>query len=156
MNQVEISPVRDAEVEAVVALWRRTGLVRPWNDPHRDLELARRHSSSEVLVARREDEVLGVVLVGLDGHRGWIYYLAVDPDQQRRGLGRTLVTEAETWLVDRGAPKVQLMVRSENTLVVDFYRALGYQAQDCLVLGRRLDGREAPGATPDPAVSGPH
>lgn len=127
-------PLRDDETDAVVALWEATGLTRPWNDPHDDLTLSRRSASSEVLVL---PDLSGTVMVGFDGHRGWIYYLAVHPDQQGEGLGSVLVRAAEAWLRDRGAPKVQLMVRSDNP-VAEFYRQQGYDEQAVTVLGRRL------------------
>lgn len=128
-------PVRDDEADAVVALWEAAGLTRPWNDPHHDLALARRSPASEVLVL---PDLSGTVMVGFDGHRGWIYYLAVSPDRQGRGLGSVLLRAAEAWLVDVGAPKAQLMTRVGNP-AADFYRARGYEEQAVTVLGRRLD-----------------
>jgi ribosomal protein S18 acetylase RimI-like enzyme len=79
-------------------------------------------------------------MVGFDGHRGWVYYLAVDPGRRRRGLGRSLMAAAEDWLMVRGAPKLQLMVRSDNEAAVGFYQRLGLERQEVIVLGRRLDG----------------
>lgn len=126
--------------EQAVALWRDVGLTRPWNDPHDDLARASSGPGSTVLAAVEGNRVLGTVMVGHDGHRGWLYYLAVAPDVQRRGLGRALEEAAERWLRERGVPKVQLMVRAENADVVAFYRALGYEDARVTVLGRRLDG----------------
>lgn len=83
--------------------------------------------------------LVGTVMVGYDGHRGWVYYLAVDEAQRGTGLGRALMVAAEAWLVSQGAPKVQLMVRTTNTAVLGFYAALGYTDQSCVVLGRRTD-----------------
>ncbi|WBY07766.1 GNAT family N-acetyltransferase [Sphingomonas sp. 7/4-4] len=82
--------------------------------------------------------VAGSVMVGFDGHRGWVYYLAVSPDQRRTGLGRALMAAAEDWLRDRGAPKLQLMVREDNAAALDFYEALGLERQKVAVLGRFL------------------
>jgi ribosomal protein S18 acetylase RimI-like enzyme len=79
-------------------------------------------------------------MVGFDGHRGWVYYLAVDPGRRRRGLGRSLMAAAKDWLMVRGAPKLQLMVRSDNEAAVGFYQRLGLERQEVIVLGRRLDG----------------
>ena len=79
-------------------------------------------------------------MVGFDGHRGWVYYLAVDPGRRRRGLGRSLMAAAEDWLMVRGAPKLQLMVRSDNEAAVGFYQRLGLERQEVIVLGRRLAG----------------
>lgn len=125
--------------EAAVALWHETGLTRPWNDPVTDLRAALEGATSTVLASVDEGRLDGTVMAGYDGHRGWLYYLAVSPAEQGRGLGKALVAAAEEWLRDRGAPKVQLMVRATNAAVVAFYAALGYLDTECVVLGRRLD-----------------
>jgi ribosomal protein S18 acetylase RimI-like enzyme len=125
---------------AVVALWRASGLTRPWNDPLADFRLALGASSATILLAREGDGIIGSVMAGFDGHRGWVYYLAVAPDRRRAGLGRVLMAAAEAWLRERGAPKLQLMVRTENQAALGFYAALGMERQATVVLGRRLDG----------------
>ncbi len=126
---------------AAVALWHEAGLTRPWNDPVEDLRRALDGPSSTVLAALSEQgDLLGTAMVGTDGHRGWLYYLAVRADAQRAGTGRALVAAAEDWLRAAGAPKVQLMVRHDNSLAVAFYDRLGYERADVVVLGRRLDG----------------
>ena len=79
-------------------------------------------------------------MVGHDGHRGWIYYLAVRSDLRRSGLGRELMQASERWLQERGVPKVNLMVRTTNTAVVAFYEALGYEDGEVVVLGKFLTG----------------
>ena len=144
----EIDEVRDTDVENVVALWRACDLTRPWNDPYRDLADARATSTATVLVLRPAppvvpgaeavQEPVGSVMAGFDGHRGWLYYLAVDPSVRGRGHGRRLVVAAEAWLAAQGAVKVQLMVRQTNETVAGFYTALGYADAECVVLGRRL------------------
>ena len=151
-----VDDVADVDVEPVVALWRACGLTRPWNDPYRDIADARLGETSTVLVGRagpdlvpdggassgpapRPGEVVASAMVGLDGHHGWVYYLAVDPRVQGGGLGREMVVAAEAWLAAQGARKVQIMVRSANEAVVAFYARLGYADQGCTVLGRRLD-----------------
>jgi len=139
-HETTISPVTWDDERAVVALWEATGLTRPWNDPAADLRAALETPTSTVLGARRPDgSLVGTVMVGYDGHRGWVYYLAVDEAQRGTGLGRALMVAAEAWLVSQGAPKVQLMVRTTNTAVLGFYAALGYTDQSCVVLGRRTD-----------------
>lgn len=143
---VEIGPATQADAAAVVALWRAAGLTRPWNDPDRDFADALVTATSTVLVARGPGDtaagddraVVGSVMAGFDGHRGWLYYLAVAPQARGQGLGRELVVAAEAWLAGQGAPKVQLMVRRENADVQAFYAALGYEDADCVVLGRRF------------------
>lgn len=137
MNSIRQAGAEDRD--AVVALWRACGLTRPWNDPEADFDLAMNSEASTVLVSGVP--VTGSVMVGFDGHRGWIYYLAVDPERRRSGLGRALMQAAEAWLVRLGAPKIQLMVRSDNAEAMGFYAALGLETQTVTVLGRRLDGR---------------
>lgn len=78
-------------------------------------------------------------MVGFDGHRGWVYYLAVAPEKRGFGIGRMLMLEAEQWLKAIGCPKIQLMVRGDNNVARGFYAALGYDLQDVVTLGRRLD-----------------
>jgi len=129
-----------ADGEAVIGLWEACGLTRPWNDPLSDFRLALATESSTVLTARDGEAMVGTIMVGFDGHRGWVYYLAVEPTARRAGLGRTLMAAAEAWLVARDCPKVQLMVRQDNAQALGFYEALGLTPQPVVVLGRRLDG----------------
>jgi ribosomal protein S18 acetylase RimI-like enzyme len=133
-----IGPAAGDDREAVVALWRACGLTRPWNDPDADFDRALLSGSAAVLVARGDAALEGSVMVGFDGHRGWVYYLAVAPDCRRRGLGRALMEAAEAWLQARGAPKIQLMVRADNDDALGFYRALGLERQEVVTLGRFL------------------
>ena len=126
--------------EAAVALWEECGLTRPWNDPWADLDRALAGPSSTVLAAVVDGGLVGTAMVGHDGHRGWVYYLAVAPAAQGRGLGRELMAAAEEWVAERGIPKLMLMVRSTNPAVLGFYERLGYVVEDTAVLGRRLEG----------------
>ena len=128
---------REQDRGAVVDLWHTCGLTRPWNDPETDFAAALGNPSSTVLVHTMGEEVLATVLAGYDGHRGWLYYLAVHPDHQGEGHGRELVAAAEEWLAGRGAVKVQLMVREGNPAAA-FYAGLGYQEQAVTTWGRRL------------------
>ncbi|MFC7406517.1 GNAT family acetyltransferase [Georgenia alba] len=132
-----VGPVREEETSAVVALWEACGLTRPWNDPWHDLAQARDGATSTVLVARDAAGVAGSVMVGFDGHRGWMYYLAVAEQHRGAGLGARLVRAAETWLADLGCRKVELMVREGNT-VTEFYQALGYERQQVTTYARWL------------------
>ena len=125
--------------EQAVALWEECGLTRPWNDPHADLDRALSGESSTVLAVVDDGVLVGTAMVGHDGHRGWVYYLAVAPAARGSGLGRELMAAAEEWVVARGIPKLMLMVRSSNTAVLGFYERLGYVLEDTAVLGRRLD-----------------
>ena len=126
------------DADAVIALWEACGLTRPWNDPARDFALALENAASAVLVVREGDALAGSVMTGFDGHRGWVYYLAVSPAHRRQGLGRALMAAAEAWLRGRGAPKIQLMVREDNE-AIGFYEALGLERQKVVTLGRFLD-----------------
>ena len=134
-----IAPLGPDDAGDAVALWTEAGLTRPWNDATGDFLRAVDGASSVVLGVREDGELLGSAMVGHDGHRGWVYYLAVADGARGRGLGKQLMQAAEAWLVERELPKIQFMVRSDNTAVLDFYDHLGYAKQDCLVLGRRLD-----------------
>ncbi|MCA1713024.1 MAG: GNAT family acetyltransferase [Actinobacteria bacterium] len=126
--------------EDAVALWHASGLTRPWNDPHADLARALAGPSSTVLAAVDDSGLLcGTSMVGHDGHRGWVYYVAVRAEHRRAGLGRRLMNASEEWLVERRVPKVQLMVRTANAAVVTFYSRLGYEHSDVLVLGKFLN-----------------
>nr|WP_306238785.1 GNAT family acetyltransferase [Ornithinimicrobium sp. HY1745] len=127
------------EADRAVALWTQCGLTRPWNDPHADLDRALDAPTSTVLAAVEDQDLVGTAMVGHDGHRGWVYYLAVAPGQRRNGVGRHLMGASEAWLRDQGAPKIQLMVRQGNDAVLEFYAALGYTDQETVTLGRFLD-----------------
>ena len=127
------------DTAALVALWEACGLTRPWNPPTPDIARGLAGPASTILVARRDGALAGSVMAGHDGHRGWVYYLAVAPDARRAGLGRALMDAAEAWLRERGAPKLQLMVRTGNEQALAFYRALGFVDQPVAVLGRFLD-----------------
>jgi ribosomal protein S18 acetylase RimI-like enzyme len=136
--ELVIASLAESEIEAAVALWREVGLWRPWNDPHADICLAMAGSSSTILAARLDARLAATVMVGWDGHRGWIYYLAVARDLQRRGVGARMVRAAEDWLVQRQAPKLNLLVHAENAAVLGFYESLGYRRSDTVLLQRVL------------------
>lgn len=131
-----------------VALWTACGLTRPWNDPAEDLRRALSGPSSTVLAVTRDGQLLGTAMVGHDGHRGWVYYLAVHEPERGSGLGRRLMAVCEDWVRARGVPKLQLMVRTGNEPVRAFYASLGYMQDEVVVLSRRLDGRRAPSGGP--------
>ena len=127
-----------ADSEEVIALWEACGLTRPWNDPAADFARAVAGAASAVLLLREGGALAASVMVGCDGHRGWVYYLAVAPMRQRSGLGRAMMDAAEAWLRTRGAPKLQLMVREDNAAALGFYEALGLERQQVVTLGRFL------------------
>lgn len=95
--------------------------------------------TSTVLLARMNDALVGSVMVGFDGHRGWVYYLACDPERRQLGIGRQLMKAAEDWLRDHGCPRIRLMVRGDNLTAKGFYSAIGYDDEDVVILGKTLD-----------------
>lgn len=133
-----IRPFHRSDTETVVDLWRSADLLRPWNDPHRDIERKLAVMPELFLVAEAEGAVVGSVMAGYDGHRGWLYYLATSPEHRGKGIGRALVARAENELLALGCPKVQLMVRRENEAVRGFYTSLGYGDVDVWMGGKRL------------------
>lgn len=135
---MRIKPALRADRDVTIALWRAAGLTRPWNDPAADFDLALANSTSTVLLAFDVAALVGSVMVGFDGHRGWVYYLATDPAQLRRGIGRKLMDAAQEWLIRQGCSRLRLMVRTENLTARGFYEALGYEAQDVVTLGKTL------------------
>jgi ribosomal protein S18 acetylase RimI-like enzyme len=137
VSAVEVLTAADAN--DAVALWQAAGLTRPWNDPHADFNRALAVPTSAVLGLRDGGALVATVMVGDDGHRGWVYYLAVDPARQRGGLGRVMMAAAEDWLAKRGCPKLNLMVRGDNTQARGFYARLGYELNDVVTLAKRLD-----------------
>jgi ribosomal protein S18 acetylase RimI-like enzyme len=124
----------------LVALWQACGLTRPWNDPAADIAFCLGAPQAALLVGCDEPsgELIGSVMVGHDGHRGWVYYLAVAPERWKEGWGARLMERAEAWLKERGVPKAQLMVRSSNTAAVGFYERIGYRAESVATLSKWL------------------
>jgi ribosomal protein S18 acetylase RimI-like enzyme len=135
---IVVRPFQVADEAEIVALWDRCGLLRPWNDPRKDIARKQSVGGELFLVASCGERVVGTVMAGYDGHRGWINYLAVEPELRRGGLGRRLVAEAERCLLAVRCPKVNLQVRAENVAVIAFYRKLGYVVDDVVSLGKRL------------------
>ena len=138
MDSPEIEIAGSGDADAVIALWDACGLTRPWNDPAADYARAIEGATSAILLMREDDRIIASVMLGFDGHRGWVYYLAVAPERRRAGLGRAMMDAAEAWLRERGAPKIQLMVREDNSHAIGFYKALGLETQKVVTLGRFL------------------
>lgn len=134
----EISPLRPDEAEFAVSLWEECGLTRPWNDPRADIALALGGENSTVLAGRLDGRLVATAMTGSDGHRGWVYYLAVASDHRRKGLGGRMMQAAADWLKARGAPKLHVMIRSENLAVAAFYAKLGYEKSDTITMAKKL------------------
>jgi ribosomal protein S18 acetylase RimI-like enzyme len=136
---MDIRTFRIEDQPAVILLWEECGLVRPWNDPKKDIERKLRVGAELFLVGVVNDRVVATVMAGYEGHRGWINYLAVAPETQRTGLGREIMNEAERRLRAAGCPKINLQVRGDNNRAIDFYRAIGYVPDDVVGMGKRLE-----------------
>lgn len=133
-----IRPFTTRDTEAVVRLWRNCDLTRPWNDPYKDIARKLSVQPELFLVAETAGRVVGSLMAGYEGHRGWFNYLAVDPGARRRGIARALVDHAERALLLMGCPKINLQIRRTNRGVIAFYESLGYLDDDVLSMGKRL------------------
>jgi ribosomal protein S18 acetylase RimI-like enzyme len=128
--------IADKDIQKVIALWAKCGLTRVWNDPVTDIGFARRGETSAILVWEVDGRIAASVMVGHDGHRGALYYVAVDPDFRKQGLGREVVMEAEKWLTERGCWKINLMVRDDNDEARGFWDKMGYGKNAVVSLGK--------------------
>jgi ribosomal protein S18 acetylase RimI-like enzyme len=150
MDGVDVRPFTANDRAAVIDLWRRCELTRPWNDPGSDIDRKVATDPQGFLVLTSSDGdgesvIVASVMAGYDGHRGWINYMAVDPDHQRRGHAATIMRAAETLLTGRGCPKINLQIRTTNLDAVRFYESIGYSMDEVVSMGRRLiddDGRD--------------
>lgn len=136
---MQIRAFRPEDEHAVVSLWERCGLLRPWNDPRKDIARKLRVDADLFLVGIDGSEVVATVMAGYEGHRGWVNYLAVAPERRGAGLGRRIMEEAERRLRAVGCPKINLQVRGDNREAIDFYRAVGYVEDDVVSMGKRLE-----------------
>lgn len=135
---MEVRVFEEGDRSAVIALWRKAGLVVPWNDPDKDIDRKLSVDPSTFFVGELHSELMATVMVGYDGHRGWINYLAVSPAYQRQGHASRLMRHAEEVLTAAGCPKLNLQVRGTNQQIIAFYEALGYLNDNAVSLGKRL------------------
>lgn len=133
-----IRSFEDADAAAVVNLWQACELTRPWNDPHRDIDRKRGVQRELFLVGTLDDEIVAVAMGGYDGHRGWVYYVGVDPAHRRKGYATALFHAIEERLIALGCPKLLLMVRDTNPQAAEFYRSIGYAQDPVVLFGKRL------------------
>jgi len=145
---MEIRAFRPSDEAVVIALWQEAGLTRPWNDPHADIARKLTAQPELFLVSEVDGALVGTAMVGFDGHRGWVYYLAVASAYRKQSIGRALMTEAERLLSALGCPKLNLLVRSSNAEVLAFYASLDYVQDDVVSLGKRLIHDQ----TPNPSI----
>ncbi len=135
-----IRPYRQSDGPAVAALWRKVFPDSPsWNHPETDIRRKLAVQRELFLVAVHRTELLGTVMAGYDGHRGWVHYVAVSPRHRRQGIGAALMRGVEERLAALGCPKLNLQVRASNDDVILFYRSLGYDVEDRVSMGKRLD-----------------
>lgn len=135
---MRIRPFKPEDERAVVALWQECRLTRPWNDPHKDIARKLAVQPELFLVSVEQNHIIGTVMAGYEGHRGWVNYLAVAPAFRGRGLARALMAHVERELVARGCPKLSLLVRNTNREAIGFYRHLGYVEDESVSLGKHL------------------
>lgn len=140
---MKIRPFCEPDRQAIIQLWQDCNLARPWNDPDQDISRKMAFQPELFLVAEDNEQVIASVMVGYDGHRGSVYYLAVSPEYQARGVGKQLMSEIEERLLKLGCPKLNIIVRSSNDKVLEFYRKLGYLPDDVVSLGKRLIADES-------------
>jgi GNAT superfamily N-acetyltransferase len=124
--------------DAVAELWKKTGLTTSYNDPYTDFDFAKRGPNSDVIVGLIEGALVATILAGHDGHRGWLYYVAVDPELQGKGLGAKIVAAGEAWLRSQGIWKAQLLIRETNIAVREFYEHLGYEQSSVIVMSKKI------------------
>lgn len=137
-----IRPFHAADEENVVEVWRACGLLRPVNNPYKDIQRKMNVNSELFLVGVLDGKIVSAIMGGYDGHRGAVYYVGVHPDHQRKGFGRAIMLELERRLSAMGCPKFNLIVRGENKKVVEFYRSIGFEVEPNLQLGKRLESDE--------------
>jgi len=135
---IEITGFAEADRAALIELWHLCGLTRPWNDPSKDIDRKLTDPVGGLIVAKLGGAVIGSVMFGYDGHRGSVNYLAVHPGHRSAGLGRRLMQDAEAALLMLGCPKINLLVRPDNSNAAQFYEKLGYRQDDVVMLGKRL------------------
>lgn len=138
VNNLVLRPYLPDDERRVLDLWADCGLTVPWNDPGEDIRRKLAHSPELFFVAEREGRVVGTCMAGYDGHRGWVYYLGVEPGLQRRGIAARMMRHAEAALKAAGCPKIDLMVRESNGAAMDFYRRIGYRDDPVVVMSKRL------------------
>ena len=135
MEIVEYKPEHE---NAVIELWEKCELTRSWNNPKQDIERKMKVHPELFLVGLIDGRVGASAMGGYEGHRGWVYYLGVDPDCQRRGLGRRMMDAVEKRLLETGCPKINIQVRDGNSQALNFFSNIGYNTEDRVSLGKRL------------------
>ena len=139
---MQIRPFELKDEEQVIALWQECKLVVPWNDPKKDIQRKLKVNPELFLVGEVYGDIVGSIMGGYEGHRGWVNYLAVSPSYQNKGYGRQLMNAVEKKLEKMGCAKVNLQVRETNLEVIEFYKAIGYDLDHVIGMGKRLESDE--------------
>jgi len=137
-GSLEIKQYLPEYESAVIELWQKCELTRPWNNPKLDIERMIKVYPELFLVGFLDEIIITTVMGGYDGHRGWIYSLGVLPDYRHRGFGRMMMSAIEQRLVDIGCPKINIQVRADNTQALGFYDRIGYTTEDRVSIAKRL------------------
>ena len=137
-QDLAIRAYHPSDEAAIIQLWQECGLTRPWNDPRKDIARKLTVHSDLFLVGERDGAIVATLMGGYDGHRGWINYLAVSPAHQRRNYATALMQAVEAKLLEMGCPKINLLIRSSNVAVKQFYDSLGFHQDEVISLGKRL------------------
>lgn len=135
---LEIAEARISDTPDIIDIWKEAGITRPWKAPEADIALSLNTPLSTIFLGKHEGQTVATVMAGFEGHRGWIYYLAVLPEFQSRGFGRMLYTHAENWLKEKGAPKIHILIRHDNRKVINFYEQLGFETSTSVLMGKVL------------------
>jgi len=135
---VKIRCFEKPDAHAVIRLWHDCNLVVPWNNPAKDIQRKLDVGAELFLVGLYQEKIVASVMGGYDGHRGWIYYLAVAPMYRNKGFAQSMMSEMESQLTAIGCPKINLLVRNTNVDVIEFYQSLGYAVDQSVSLGKRL------------------
>lgn len=139
MENLIIRQFQKNDEKSLVQLWNDCELVVPWNNPHRDIQRKLKVQPELFLVSIHENRLVASVMGGYDGHRGWVYYLAVHPDYQRKGFARQMMLEIEKRLGNMGCAKINLQVRNTNLRVIEFYKRIGYKSDEVMSFGKQLE-----------------
>jgi ribosomal protein S18 acetylase RimI-like enzyme len=136
---MEIRPYQAADFDGLDALWREAFPDDPPRNRAAQSVPAKLALNDDLLfVAVEDDQIVSSIMAGYDGHRGWLYSVAVRQDAKRRGIGTALVQTAEAALRRLGCAKINLQVRSTNAPVIAFYKGLGFSVEDHISMGRLL------------------
>ena len=136
---MNIRTFHPSDESAVILLWEKCDLLRPWNDPKKDIRRKLEVQPEMFLVGCLNGELVATAMAGYDGHRGWVNYLAVAPEQQGNGFGQAIMAEVEKLLGEAGCPEVNVQVRGTNTSAIEFYERIGYRVDDVVGLGKRIE-----------------